>query len=59
MPATTSGAGTISKYGGAMTGIQYIVDAKGRKVAVQINLRKHKALWEDLQDCPRSPLPPE
>jgi len=33
-----------------MTGIQYIVDAKGRKVAVQIDLRKHKALWEDLQD---------
>lgn len=36
--------------GGGMTGIQYIVDAKGRKVAVQIDLRKHKALWEDLQD---------
>ena len=33
-----------------MTGIQYIVDAKGRKIAVQIDLRKHKALWEDLQD---------
>jgi hypothetical protein len=33
-----------------MTGIQYIVDTKGRKIAVQIDLRKHKALWEDLQD---------
>lgn len=33
-----------------MTGIQYIVDAKGPKVAVQIDFRKHKALWEDLQD---------
>ena len=42
-----------------MMGIQYIVDTKGRKIAVQIDLRKHKALWEDLQDCPRSPLPPE
>ena len=33
-----------------MTGILYIVDAKGRKIAVQIDLRKHKALWEDPQD---------
>jgi hypothetical protein len=33
-----------------MTGIQYIIDAKGRKIDVQIDLRKHKALWEDLQD---------
>ena len=33
-----------------MTGIQFVTDAKGRKVAVQIDLRKHHALWEDLQD---------
>ena len=33
-----------------MTGIQFVTDAKGRKVAVQLNLKKHKALWEDLQD---------
>jgi len=33
-----------------MTGIQFVTDAKGRKVAVQIDLRKHGALWEDLQD---------
>ena len=33
-----------------MTGIQYVIDDKGRKVAVQIDLRKHKVLWEDLQD---------
>jgi hypothetical protein len=33
-----------------MTGIQYVTDEKGRKVAVQIDLRKHKALWEDIQD---------
>jgi hypothetical protein len=33
-----------------MTGIQFVTDAKGRKVAVQLDLRKHKALWEDLQD---------
>jgi hypothetical protein len=33
-----------------MTGIQYITDAKGRKVAVQIDLTKHGELWEDIQD---------
>jgi len=33
-----------------MSGIQYVTDEKGRKVAVQIDLRKHKALWEDIQD---------
>ena len=34
----------------AMTGIQCITDEKGRKVAVQIDLTKHRALWEDIQD---------
>ena len=34
----------------AMTGIQYVTDAKGRKVAVQIDLTKHRQLWEDIQD---------
>jgi hypothetical protein len=33
-----------------MTGIQFLTDEKGRKVAVQIDLRKHKALWEDFYD---------
>jgi len=33
-----------------MTGIQFITDEKGRKVAVQIDLRKHRALWEDFYD---------
>jgi hypothetical protein len=33
-----------------MTGIQFVTDEKGRRVAVQIDLRKHKALWEDVQD---------
>jgi len=35
----------------AMTGIQYVTDEKGRKVAVQIDLRKHRALWEDIEDA--------
>lgn len=33
-----------------MTGIQFVTDDKGRTVAVQIDVRKHKALWEDIQD---------
>lgn len=33
-----------------MTGIQYVTDEKGRKVAVQIDLKKHRALWEDIED---------
>ena len=33
-----------------MTGIQFITDAKGRKMAVVIDLRKHRALWEDIED---------
>ena len=33
-----------------MTGIQYVTDAKGRKVAVQIDLTKHGELWQDIQD---------
>jgi hypothetical protein len=33
-----------------MTGIQYVTDEKGRRVAVQIDLTKHRELWEDLHD---------
>jgi hypothetical protein len=33
-----------------MTGIQYLTDEKGRKVAVQIDLKKHRELWEDIED---------
>jgi hypothetical protein len=33
-----------------MTGIQYITDEKGRKTAAILDLKKHKALWEDIQD---------
>jgi hypothetical protein len=34
----------------AMTGIQYVTDENGRKVAVQIDLKKHRELWEDIED---------
>ena len=33
-----------------MSGIQYVTDERGRKVAVQIDLRKHRELWEDIED---------
>ena len=33
-----------------MTGIQFITDEAGQKTAVVIDLKKHKALWEDLED---------
>jgi hypothetical protein len=34
----------------AMTGIQFVTDEKGRKVAVQIDLKKHRQLWQDIED---------
>ena len=33
-----------------MTGIKYLTDEKGHKVAVQIDLTKHRGIWEDIQD---------
>ncbi|MGA3259898.1 MAG: hypothetical protein ABSE35_13530 [Bryobacteraceae bacterium] len=33
-----------------MSGIQFVTDEKGRKVAVQINLKIHRELWDDLED---------
>jgi protein tyrosine/serine phosphatase len=33
-----------------VTGIQFITDAKGRKTAAVIDLKKHRALWEDIED---------
>lgn len=34
----------------AMTGIQFVTDDKGRRVAVQIDLKKHGAVWQDFWD---------
>jgi hypothetical protein len=33
-----------------MTGIQFLTDEKGRKAAVQIDLKTHGAMWEDFRD---------
>jgi len=31
-------------------GIQFVVDEKGRKLAVQLDLRQHRQLWQDIED---------
>jgi hypothetical protein len=33
-----------------MTGIQFVTDDKGQRVAVQIDLKTHGAIWEDFWD---------
>jgi hypothetical protein len=33
-----------------MNGIQFITDEQGRRTAAVIDLKKHRALWEDLED---------
>ena len=33
-----------------VTGIHYVTDEEGRKVAVQIDLREHADLWEEIED---------
>jgi len=33
-----------------MSGISFMVDERGRKSAVVIDLRKHERLWEDFYD---------
>ena len=48
-----------------MPGIEFLLDRRGRRKAVLIDLKKHKSLWEDLYDTylayhrrkePREPL---
>lgn len=34
-----------------MNGINYLVDEKGKKTAVQIDLLKYGEVWEDFCDC--------
>lgn len=33
-----------------MSGISYVTNEEGRRVAVQIDLKKHGDLWEDFYD---------
>lgn len=34
-----------------LPGIEFLIDRRGRKKAVLIDLKKHKDLWEDLYDA--------
>ena len=34
-----------------MQGIQYVTNDSGKRVAVQIDLKQHAGLWEDIQDA--------
>jgi len=40
----------IEKEVMVMEGIQFVVDEKGQKTAVLIDLKKHGELWEDFYD---------
>ena len=33
-----------------MTGIQFLTDESGEKTAAVIDLKTHRALWEDIED---------
>ena len=33
-----------------MSGIQFVTDANGRRIAVQIDLKKHRELWQETED---------
>ena len=33
-----------------MNGVQFLTDEKGRKVAVQLDLKTHRELWGDIED---------
>ena len=33
-----------------MSGVQFVVDRRGQRTAVVIDLRKHADLWEDFHD---------
>ena len=33
-----------------MTGIRYVTDQKGERVAVQLDLRIHAGLWQEIED---------
>jgi len=40
-----------SKHSVDMPGVDFLVNGRGQKQAVLIDLKKHAALWEDLYDA--------
>jgi hypothetical protein len=43
-----------SKDNRTIVGIRYVTDERGHKVAVQIDLKRHRELWQDIEDVPVS-----
>jgi PHD/YefM family antitoxin component YafN of YafNO toxin-antitoxin module len=40
-----------TKHSVEMPGVEFLVNDRGEKRAVLIDLKKHRALWEDLYDA--------
>ena len=40
-----------TKHSVEIPGVEFLVDDRGEKRAVLIDLKKHRALWEDLYDA--------
>ncbi len=40
-----------TKHSVEMPGVEFLVNNRGEKRAVLIDLKKHRALWEDLYDA--------
>jgi DNA-binding transcriptional ArsR family regulator len=40
-----------TKHSVEIPGVEFLVNERGEKRAVLIDLRKHRALWEDLYDA--------
>jgi len=42
----------VSKFGGvSVKGVQFVVNERGEKTAVVIDLRRHSEVWEDFYDA--------
>jgi hypothetical protein len=39
-----------------MEGIQFVTNDRGKRIAVQIDLKKYGELWEDIYDSPTARL---
>ena len=51
IPPQSAEAGSGNNFTGAiMEGVQFLTNDRGEKIAVQIDLRKHGDLWEDVYD---------
>jgi hypothetical protein len=40
----------VESYPPTMSGISFVVDERGRKKAVMIDLEQHGSIWEDIHD---------